>query len=127
MMTDEELAKHWNVSLDEVKSISDFMNNNYFLCVGQNKKDKLFYGLIYRMDEKHGPMLAVSTKQGYETAKEAADYMNNICDNLEFPEIKAELLGVPVDAYKTLKKIDTSDMVAKEKTYTSFAGRGGRD
>ena len=63
-MTEEELAKHWNVSLDEVKSISDFMNKNYCIYVGQNKKDELFYGLMYRMDEKHGPMLVVSAKNG---------------------------------------------------------------
>ena len=126
-MTEEELAKHWNVSLDEVKSISDFMNKNYCIYVGQNKKDKLFYGLMYRMDEKHGPMLAVSAKNGCKTAKEAAVFFNNACDTMEMPKLKAELMGVPADAYKTLKKIDTSTMMTEEKTYMPSLERGARD
>ena len=43
-MTDEELAKHWNVSLEKVKSISDFMNSNYALQIGKKKEknEKVF-------------------------------------------------------------------------------------
>ena len=40
-MTNEELAKHWGVSLAEVKRISDYMNQNYYFAVGQNKETKL--------------------------------------------------------------------------------------
>ena len=107
-MTNEELAEHWGVSLAEAKDISDYMNKNYYLCVGQHKKDKLYYGLMFRVDEKHGPMLAVSSKQGYSTPKEAADHLNEVFDTVQLPEMRAKLMGVPVDAYKALKKIDTS-------------------
>jgi hypothetical protein len=126
-MTDEELAKHWNVSLNEAKSISDFMNKNYYLCVGKSKKDNLFYGLMYRVDKKHGPMLVVSSKQGYKTSKEAAITFNKVFDTLEMPEMKAKLIGVPVDAYKALKKIDTSTMTSHEKSHNMCRGRGSRE
>lgn len=119
-MTNEELAEHWGVSLAEAKDISDYMNKNYYLCIGQNKEDKLYYGLMYRVDEKHGPMLAVSSKQGYDTAKEAADILNDVFDTIQMPETKAKLLGVPVDAYKALKKIDTSVLTEKEKTLNPY-------
>ena len=114
-MTDEELAKHWNVSLAEVKSISDFMNKTYSLQVGKSKKDGLFYGLIYRMDKKHGPMLAISSKEGFKTPKAAAEFLNGVCDIMEMTQMRAELMNVPADAYKTLKKIDISIFTQKDK------------
>jgi len=124
MMTNEELAKHWKVPLSEVEDISDYMNKNYVLCVGKKKTDGLFYGLMYRIDEKHGPMLAVSTTQGYKTPKEAADTFNKACDTMEMPEMKAKLLGVPADAYKVLKRIDTTPYTANEKTLNLCSNRG---
>ena len=84
------------------------MNNTYVLQVGKSKKDGLFYGLIYRMDQKHGPMLAMSSKQGYKIAKEAAQFINDACDTMKMPEMRAKLMDVPADAYKTLKKFDMS-------------------
>lgn len=126
-MTNEELAQHWNVSLSEVQNISDFMNKNYYLCVGKNKNDGLFYGLMYKIDEKHGPMLSVSSKQGYKTAKEAAVMFNEAFDNIEMSEMRAELMGVPVDAYKALKKIDTSSLSTNENNYNLYKGHGSRE
>ena len=126
-MTNEELAKHWNVPLSEVESIADYMNKNYYLCVGKSKTDGLFYGLMYRVDERHGPMLALSSTQGYQTPKAAADFFNAICDKIEFPNLKAELMGVPVDAYKALKKIDTKDWETKENNYIPTVSRSLRD
>ena len=125
-MTNEELAQHWNVPLSEVQSISDYMNNLYTLHVGKNRKDGLFYGLMYRNDEKHGPMLAVSSKQGYKTPREAAEFLNEACDTMEMPEMRAELMDVPVDAYKTLKKIDVSQYASQTQslgTKTIYKGR----
>ncbi len=45
-MTNEELAKHWGVSLQEVKNISDFMNTHYYITVGCHKKTKLWHGFV---------------------------------------------------------------------------------
>ena len=126
-MTNEELAAHWNVPLSEVESISDFMNKNYYTCVGKNKNDGLFYGLMFRIDERHGPMLSLSTSKGFETPKEAGDFFNKACDTIEMPNLRAELLGVPVDAYKAIKKIDTSVYATQEKTQFPSLGRGARD
>ena len=104
-MTNEELARHWNVSLSEVESISKFMNETYYLCVGQSKTDKLFYGLMYEIDNKQRCRLAISTKQGFETSQEAEKFMNKCADAMQMPEGRAKLMGVPVDAYKALRKI----------------------
>jgi hypothetical protein len=93
------------------------MNKNYYLCVGQHKKDKLYYGLMFRVDEKHGPILAVSSKQGYNTPKEAADRLNEVFDTVQLPEMRAKLMGVPVDAYKALKKIDTSQYITQTNSF----------
>ncbi|MBR3677054.1 MAG: hypothetical protein IKN71_07985 [Alphaproteobacteria bacterium] len=126
-MTDEELAKHWNISLEEVKSISEFMNKNYSLHVGKDRKTGLYYGLIYRNDPKHGPMLAVSSKQGYRTSRDAADFLNSACDIMQMPEERAKMMKVPVDAYKVLKKIDFRPTVAKTNALKPNSGRDPRD
>ena len=104
-MTINELAEHWKVSLSEAESISKFMNETYYLCVGQNKNDKLFYGLMYEIDNKQRCRLAISTKQGFNTSKEAEDFMNKCADAMQMPDGRAKLMGVPVDAYKALRKI----------------------
>lgn len=122
-MTNEELAKHWNVSLEEAEDISKFINKSYSLHVGKSRKDGLFYGLIYRMDKKHGPMLAVSSKRGYRTSREAVDFINSACDTMQMPEERAELLGVPADAYKALKKIDPRTMASKTQTPNILTGK----
>lgn len=126
-MTNEELAKHWNVSLEEVKSISEFMNNNYVLKVGRKKDDGLYYGLVYRIDPKHGPMLSLSSNKGFETPKKAAVFLNKTCDKIEMPKIRANLMGVPADAYKALKKIDLSIYASKTKNLNIGNNRLGRD
>ena len=126
-MTNEELAAHWNVSLAEVKSISDYMNNLFTLHVGKSRKDGLYYGLMYRNDEKHGPMLAVSSKQGYKTPREAAEFLNGACDTMEMPNMRAELMGVPADAYKTLKKIDVSVYAPQTQSLGNKMVYKGRD
>lgn len=125
-MTNEELAKLWNVSLSEVESIADYMNKNFYLCVGKSKSDGLYYGLMYRVDEKHGPMLALSSNQGYRTPKMAADVFNKVFDRIELPNVKAELMGVPVDAYKALKKIDTKEWDMQEKVLAPVVSGNSR-
>ena len=117
-MTNEELAKRWNVSLQEVESISKFMNDTYYLCVGQNKTDKLFYGLMFEIDTKQRHRLVISTKQGFNTSKEAENFMNNSVDAMQMPEGRASLMGVPADAYKTLRKLgqEAPETPNKEKS-----------
>lgn len=126
-MTDEELAKHWNVSLKEVKSIFDYMNKNYYLCVGKDRKSGLYYGLIYRNDAKHGPMLAVSSKQGFRTSQDAADFINGACDTMQMPEERAKMMDVPADAYKALKRIKTYSQKLNSRNPNLNIGRGSRD
>ena len=126
-MTNEELAKHWGVPLSEAKDISDYMNKHYYLCIGKNKNDKLYYGLMFRVDEKHGPMLAISSKQGYKTPKEAAERLNEVCDTVQLPEMRAKLMDVPVDAYKALKKIDISKYTQTTNTLTPYMNHRERN
>ena len=108
-MTNEELAKHWNTSLQEVKRISDIMNEAFYCGVSQSKTDHLFYGVMFRWhispSGNRTPMLAASSKKGFPTEKEAVQNWNNLLDQVELPKLKAELMEVPRDAYKALKKI----------------------
>lgn len=113
-MTHEELAKHWGVSLEEVKSISDFMNAHYYLTVGRHKETKLWHGLMFELTDEEGalPREVLRTK-GFKSELEAIQYWNKTVDDLKMPKIRAEmLLNVPQDAYKTLNKIPEPVRVA---------------
>ena len=124
-MTHEELAKHWGVSLQEVKSISDYMNAHYYLTVGQHKETKLWYGLMYEWHElpdgEKMPHLAVSSQKGFKTEKEAIQSLNQSCENWQMSLERAQLMNVPQDAYKTLIKIPES--VHTHKCHIISTGR----
>lgn len=108
-MTNEELAKHWGVSLQEVKRISNIMNANFYCGIAQRKSDKLFYGVMYTLHESPSgsktPLLLVSSKIGSQTETEAIQNWNKLLDRMALPKLRAEILGVPKDAYKALNKI----------------------
>ena len=131
-MTNEELAKHWGVSLEEVRRISDFMNSHYFLSVAKHKTTGLFHGVMYEMREDDGerlPSLVLSSEKGFKTKGEAAQYWNDCCDTWKMPKTRAEiLLRVPVDAFKALQKIDLPRQFHhKNCVRQPFAGRGSRE
>lgn len=118
-MTNEELAKHWGVSLEEVKSISDFMNAHYYLTVGRHKETKLWHGLMFEIGDKEGalPREVLRTK-GFKSELETIQYWNKTVDDLKMPKIRAEMiLNVPQDAYKTLTKIPECIWVAHNLTH----------
>ena len=113
-MTNEELAKHWNVSIDEVNRISNLINERYYLCLGQKKSDQLWYGLLYekvpearpvREIPEQIPRLVASSVKGYKTENDAVDAINGCMDIIQIPEKRARLMGVPQDAFKSLKKL----------------------
>ena len=115
-MTHEELAKHWGVSLQEVKSISDFMNAHYYLTVGQHRETKLWHGLMFEITDEEGalPREVARTKKGFESQLDAVRYWNEQIDGIKMPKIRAEkLLNVPQDAYKALNKIPECVRVAQ--------------
>ena len=117
-MTNEELAKHWGVSLDEVKSISDFMNAHYYLTVGRHKDTKLWHGLMYEITDEEGALSreALRTK-GFKSELEAIQYWNKMVDDLRIPKVRAEMImNVPQDAYRTLTKIPECVHVAHNLT-----------
>ena len=128
-MTYEELAVHWKCSIEKVKSISDYMNEHYCLLVAQHKETRLYHGVICEnvYNEDHvTPEVRVSTNDGFKTPKEAAEFINSYIDNLELPGVRAKLMGVPVDAWKTLKKIDVSKMETPVTSKVHLCGRGSR-
>jgi len=116
-MTNEELAKHWGVSLQEVKRIADIMNANFYCGIAQNKEDKLFYGVMFRWHESPSgnktPLLSSSSKKGVQTRVEAIRNWNSLLDQIQLPKLRAEMLGVPQDAYKALIKIPEPVRVAE--------------
>ena len=117
-MTNEELAKHWGVSLAEVKRISDYMNQNYYFAVGQNKETKLWHGLMYKMHTSPSgnrtPHLKTSSTQGFETIREAVTNWNQMADNM-ICKTNPVFEGVPVDAYKAIQKLEMPAVVPHRK------------
>lgn len=108
-MTNEELAKHWGISLEEVGRISDYMNATYHFALGRNKETKLWHGLMYKMHESPSgnrtPHLWTSSKQGFKTEQEAAEHWNALADTM-IRQSNPVLENVPADAYKAIKKLE---------------------
>ena len=130
-MTNEELAKHWGVSLAEVKRISDYMNANYYFAIAQNRETKLWHGVMYKMHESPSgcrtPHLWVSSKKGFKTEREAVEDWNKLTDII-FCKANPILEGVPVDAVKAIQKLEMPAVVPHKKHEPRvFPVRGPRD
>ena len=104
-----ELSKQWNYSLKEVKEIQDFMNERYHLAVIHSQKDGKFYGVLCEMHETPSgtkyPLLVVTVNKPFDTADEAAQFLNKQVDTWKIPDIRAKLMDVPQNAYRLLKKL----------------------
>lgn len=104
-----ELSKQWNLSLKEVKEIQDFMNERYHLAVFKSQANHKFYGCLCEMHETSSgakyPLLVVTVKTPFDTADEAAEFLNKQADTWEMPEMRAKLMDVPQNAYRLLKKL----------------------
>ena len=108
-MTNEELAKHWGVSLQEVKRISDYMNQNYYFALAQHKETHLWHGVMYKMHTSPSgnrtPHLWVSSTKGFRTEREAVDDWNKRTDTM-ICKANPALENVPVDAFKAIQKLE---------------------
>lgn len=108
-MTNEELAKHWGVSLAEVKRISDYMNQNYYFAVGQNKETGLWHGIMYKMHTSPSgwrtPLRKASSTMGFKMVREAVENWNKMADNM-ICKTNPVFEGVPMDAYKAIQKLE---------------------
>ena len=108
-MTDEKLAQHWNISLAEVKRISDYMNANYYFAVVQNKETKLWHGVMYKMHTSPSgnrtPHLWTSSAKGSKTVREAVKNWNQMADNM-ICKNNPIFENVPADAFKAIKKLE---------------------
>ena len=130
-MTDEELAKHWGVSLKEVKRISDYMNDNFYFALAQHKKTHLWHGVMYRMhvspSGNRTPHLWTSAKEGQKTKREAIEYWNKLADTM-ICKANPILEDVPVDAFKAIKKLELPSVVPHKKHEPCvFPVRGPRE
>ena len=130
-MTNEELAKHWNVSLEEVKRISDFMNKNFYFCLAQKKETKLWHGRMYRMhispSGNRTPHLWCESKQGFKTPREAAQNWNKLSDMI-ISESNPVELDVPKDAYKAIRKLELPSVIPhRQHESREFSLRGPRE
>jgi len=113
-MTNEELAKHWDVSLEEVRRISDYMNHNYYFALAQHKETHLWHGVMYRFHTSPSgnrtPHLWTSSTKGFKTTREAVENWNKLTDDMVCG-LNPALEGVPVDAYKAIKKLEMPAIV----------------
>lgn len=112
-----ELSKKWNLSLNEVKKIQHFMNEHYHLAVFKSQANHKFYGCLCEMRPLPSgnlyPFLSVSVEKPFNTADEAARFLNEQVDTWEMPKMRAHLMDVPQDAYRLLTKLPV-----KTKTHT---------
>ena len=113
-MTNEELAKHWGVSLVEVKRVSDYMNHTYHFALAQHKETKLWHGVMYKMHTSPSgcrtPHLWVSSQKGFRTQREAAEDWNKRTDTM-ICKSNPILEDVPVDAYKAIQKLEVAPSI----------------
>ena len=117
-MTNEELAKHWGVSLKEVNRISDYMNNNYYFALAQHKETKLWHGVMYKMHTSprgsRMPHLWTSSAKGFKTKREAVNNWNALADTMVCKS-NPVLEDVPVDAFKAIKKLEMPAVVSRKQ------------
>ena len=114
-MTNEELAKHWGISLREVKRISDIVNTHYHSAIGQHKKTKLFHPVLFKMHESPSGAInfhmVASCNKGFQTEEEAERFWNELLDKMTIPEVQ-NVWNIPADSFKVLKKLEIPTTVS---------------
>ena len=108
-MTNEELAKHWGVSLEKAQRISDTINQNFHL--GIVKVAKGFQCVMYQMNVSPSgqkrvyeyfriPVFCKSTAQAIFVSNTLLD-----AGFIKLPTMFVEVMGVPQDAFVALKRL----------------------
>ena len=116
-MTNEELAKHWNISQEEVNRISKFINTNYKLDVVPVTDDSLemWQGILYAYDPQNKYIL-MESKEKYASHDQAVLHWTRQIQNMEITPGQAKLMDVPVDAFRTIKPVNGYERVLEQTT-----------
>ena len=116
-MTNEELAKHWRFPQKEVERISALINDRYKLDILPTTEDsaKLWQGVMYAYDP-HNKYILMESKDRFISRDQAILHWSRQIRNMKLTNGQAALMGVPVDAFRTIKPVDGYERVLKEAT-----------
>ena len=119
-MTPEQLAEHWQVSVQEAEDISRFINRWYELDVVPvvERGKTMWQGRLYAYDPRNKYTLMESPEK-YFSREEAVlkwtDYIHRYRLSSGQAQQMCSHQGVPTDAYLALKPVAGYDRIAREK------------
>ena len=123
-MTNEELAKHWEVSLGEVNRISDFINKRYALDVIPVVDDslKLWQGVMYAHDSQNKYIL-MESQDKFASRDQAILHWTKQIKNMKLTPGQAKLMKVPEDAFQVIKPVEGYERVLEQATTPVVLGK----
>ena len=106
-MSPEELAKHWNVSLSEVQRISGFINSCYSVGIVPRTEDfcDVWKVILYAYDPRNKYVL-MEDEGSYPDKVQAIIHGSRWAQNIKMTSGQAKNMGVPADAFLSLKPIE---------------------
>lgn len=118
-MTPEQLAQHWQVSVQEAENIAHFINQWYELGVVPvfEKGETWWQGVLYAFDPRNRYILMESDKK-FVNRDKAVLYWTNYMHRYQILEGQAQQMrsgqGVPTDAYLALKPVEGYERIVRE-------------
>ena len=119
-MTNEELAQHWNISLEEVKNISNIINYLYSVELIPEHEASDIWKVVLRANDGRRNYILMEEGRSFSDKKQAIICGTKWAQNIKMTPGQAKLMGVPEDAYLTLRPIDGYQEI-KEKHFSSSA------
>jgi len=118
-MTPEQLAQHWQVSVQEAENISRFINQWYKLGVVPvfEKGETRWQGVLYAYDPRNKYILMKSDKK-FVNQDRAVLYWTNYMHRYQISQGQAQQMrsgqGVPTDVYLALKPIEGYERIVQK-------------
>ena len=126
-MTNEELAQHWNLSLREVKNISNIINYLYSVeLVSKCRNFSKFWEVVLCANDGKKDYILMEEGNHFSDKEQAIVYGTHWARNIKMTRGQAELMGIPKDAFRILRPINGYNQIierlyhpTKKNVYTS--------
>ncbi len=134
MKSNEELCKELNITPKKLAEAKKIINQSYALAVTQ--KEGLYYASIMRRHDTPSGcerwLDLLSCNEGFDTPQEAADFLNETKDKIEFKDFFAKMNGIPKRAFCLLEPLVIKPQLhkcgTKKISHASLEkGRGSRE
>ena len=119
-MTNEELAQHWNIPLREVINISNIINYLYSVELISEHKFSDIWKVILRANDGRKNYILMEEGTCFSDKEQAIIHGTQWAQKIKMTPGQAKLMGVPEDAYLTLRPIKGYQEI-KEKYFSSSA------